>query len=638
MTRRFLVIGPDTPSGREVELTEPFTQIGRSEEAAIRLSSPGISALHASLLVKPDKTLIVDLDSTNGTFVNGKKVKNAELRNGDEIRLADTRLRYREERTGASMEPGHTATLFSPVTGEKASRLEALYAVLDSALLAKDRSDLIKVLLYEIRRLLDLDLCGLFLADTALFHVLEGEELKSESRTESISASVLEKVLSTGSAVFLEHIGNDSAVLGFHSLLNFKIQSLLCVPVRGAGGAPLGALYCVSRRKAELDMIHGDRLLLKAFSSIISLSLENLSRREKDREQARDLERKKQESRFIPVLSRLRLEKENLAFKQGAAEQELFGLDRPEYRPLTDFVDRASKADLPVLLAGPTGTGKTAAAHAIHRKSRLGRPFTVIDCTTIPSELLESELFGHEKGAFTGAHAKRQGKVALSEGGTLFLDEIGELPLNLQAKLLRLIETGEYEPVGSLKKEKLCARLVFATNRDLKAEVKAGRFREDLYFRLNVLQFRLSSLCENPGLILPLAGHFLEIHGRKTRAVKAFSEKAKEALLAHAWPGNIRELENAVLRGLFHGTGGTIEAEDLALSDYSIQGARAAFPEGADAPETGGLDLKEAREKLDVSYIRRALALTERNVSKAARVLHISRNSLIDLIRKYKIQ
>jgi len=535
------------------------------------------------------------------------------------------------------MEPGHTATLFAPVTGEKASRLEALYAVLDSALLAKDRSDLIKVLLYETRRLLDLDSCGLFLADTALFHVLEGEELKSESRTESISASVLEKVLSTGSAVFLEHIGSDSAVLGFHSLLNFKIQSLLCVPVMGAGNAALGALYCVSRRKAELDMIHGDRLLLKAFSSIISLSLENLTRRERDREQARDLERKKQESRFIPVLSRLRMEKENLAFKQKPAGQELFGLDRPEYESLAGFMDKAGRADLPVLLIGATGTGKTAAARKIHMKSRPDRPFIVIDCTTIPAELLESELFGHEKGAFTGAGARRAGKVAGAQGGTLFLDEIGELPLALQAKLLRVIETGEYEPVGSLKKEKLNARLIFATNRDLKAEVKAGRFREDLYFRLNVLTFRLSPLCENPGLILPLATHFLEIHCGKTRPIKAFSEKAKEALLAHAWPGNIRELENAVLRSLFHGTGETIEAEDLALSDYSTEGARAAPAEGADAPAAGGLDLKEAREKLDVSYIRRALALTERNVSKAARVLHISRNSLIDLIRKYKI-
>lgn len=637
MIRRTLILNPGAPDQAQVELTLPFYQLGRSEEAAIRVDSRGVSALHASLLVKPDRVLIVDLDSTNGTFVNDRKTKNAELKNGDVIRLADRKLEYREERTGASLEAGNTATLFTPISAANADRLEALYGALELTLSATDRPGLVKAVLGEIRRLLDLDLCGLFLQDESLFYVLEGAELKTEAKSASISATILEQVLSTGAAVFLEHVGNDSKILGFQSLIQFKIQSMLCVPVKNGAGEVLGALYCVSRQKAELDMVQKDRLLLKAFSSLISLSIKSMDRREEEASAAKDLERKRQEGRFLPLLSRLRQEKENLSLKGAEAPEGLFGLDRPENTPLREFIVRAARTDLPVLLTGETGTGKTLAARFVHSQGRPQAPFVVIDCTTIPAELLESELFGHEKGAFTGAHARREGRVARAGGGTIFMDEIGELPLALQAKLLGLIQTGEYEAVGGLRKEKINARFIFATNRNLKEEVKAGRFREDLYFRLNVLMFGLPALRERPGLILPLADHFLSIHGGRAAPKAAFSEKAREALIAHPWPGNVRELENAILRGLLHAQAGTIEAADLALAEYSAPSGQALAGPAAEAVQGDSLDLKEARERLDQVFIRKALALTERNVSAAARTLNISRNSLIDLIKKYEI-
>jgi transcriptional regulator with PAS, ATPase and Fis domain len=412
---------------------------------------------------------------------------------------------------------------------------------------------------------------------------------------------------------------------------------VLCLPVILRNREALGALYCVSRQSGQLRLLERDRVFLSACSTVVALALENIMLVSKARERARAEERSAQRRRYSPVIHRLLQERENLSLKlHDFRATRLYGLDEPANRELQAFVKKAVRADVPVLLLGETGVGKTALAHYLHEQSRPSLPFVTVDCAAISTDLIESELFGHEKGAFTGAYARKTGKIAAAGRGTVFVDEIGDLNSRLQGKLLRLIESGEYEPVGSTRTQRSSARLVFATNRDLAAEVEAKTFREDLYYRLNVLSHTIAPLYERKEFIVPLAEYFLKAYAaRMGSGVEEFTEDAREAMLAHRWPGNIRELENAVMRALIEVAEGRIDAGALQLTEHSTTAAQAAGERKVSALED--LDLKAARERLDREYIQRALALCDRNVSQAARKLNLSRNSLSDLIKKYNL-
>ena len=235
---------------------------------------------------------------------------------------------------------------------------------------------------------------------------------------------------------------------------------------------------------------------------------------------------------------------------------------------------KVAPTDSTVLVTGESGTGKELLVRALHTNShRAGKPFVPVNCGAIPRELLESELFGHEKGAFTSAVRSRQGRFELAEGGTIFLDEIGEMDLSLQVKILRALQEREYERVGGGKTLKADVRIVAATNRDLEAEVAAGRFREDLYYRLNVIPLHLPPLRERGADILLLADHFLERFCRqKCRPTLTLSAEAKDLVLSYPWPGNVRELENAMQRAVLLADGGVIKT--LPLGDGQRQGAQ----------------------------------------------------------------
>jgi DNA-binding NtrC family response regulator len=343
--------------------------------------------------------------------------------------------------------------------------------------------------------------------------------------------------------------------------------------------------------------------------------------------------------RFTPVISRLAQERENLSLKLGKSlSGAMFGIDLPANSSFRDFIIKAARTDIPVLLTGETGTGKNVAARAIHDSSGIKGRFVTVDCTTIPNELIESELFGYEKGAFTGANTKKQGKVSLAEGGTLLLDEIGEIPIGLQAKLLRLLSSGEFEALGSTNTHKIRMKLIAATNRDLRSAVAKNLFREDLFFRLNVLKFEIPSLRSNPMFIVPLAEHFLARYAAQLNPeVKSISSAAVKILKEHRWPGNIRELENTIMRALVNCQGTVLEPDNLEILEMcSLDSAKDVDIAGP-GNDDSGLDLKNAREKLDQRYISYALEKTGGNVSKAARILRISRNALMELIKKYSL-
>ena len=265
---------------------------------------------------------------------------------------------------------------------------------------------------------------------------------------------------------------------------------------------------------------------------------------------------------------------------------------------LLTMVARVAPQEASVLILGESGVGKELVARALHRLSpRAGRPFVAINCAAITETLLESELFGYEKGAFTGAVAQKKGKLEMAEGGTVFLDEIGELAPSLQAKMLRVLQQREFERVGGTHTWKLDVRLVAATNRDLAAEVQHGRFREDLYHRLNVVALRVPPLRDRPGDILPLARYFLDRSARRCgRPINGLSPQTEACLVAYSWPGNVRELENAVERAVVLGDSEWIQPEDL--PETVLDSGAVAQPPGA--LQTSVVDTKRQSQRTPV--------------------------------------
>jgi two-component system response regulator AtoC len=325
---------------------------------------------------------------------------------------------------------------------------------------------------------------------------------------------------------------------------------------------------------------------------------------------------------------RERLRKENRRLKDEVAKDydisNIYTTDEKMLEILA-MVRKIADYSTSILITGESGTGKELVARAIHSSgSRAGRPFVVVNCGAIPAPLLESELFGHVKGAFTDAHRNKTGLFQEADGGTIFLDEIGELPMELQVKLLRVLQEGELRRVGDNRSVKVDVRVVAATLRDLKEEIKKGSFRDDLYYRLNVIEIKLPPLRSRPGDIPGLASHFIEKYGRRFgKSVKSISEDGLAALLSYGWPGNIRELENAIERAMILEDTGTIRKLSLPITQSEPPRA---FHE---------LSIKKAQEELEKELISRALEKTGNNRTKAAQILEISHRALLYKIKSY---
>ena len=328
------------------------------------------------------------------------------------------------------------------------------------------------------------------------------------------------------------------------------------------------------------------------------------------------------------ALNIFHLERENLARTGGetaAGFGELLG-ECPQMRRIFEMVRKVAGTDAPVLIEGESGTGKELIARAIHRSAgdAEARPFVAINCGAIPENLLESELFGHEKGSFTGADAQKKGKIEYADGGTLFLDEVGELPLLLQVKLLRFLQEHQVERVGGHSAIKVTARVIAATNRELKKEIAEGRFREDLYYRLGVVNLVAPPLRDRGEDIVALANHFVETFSAQyQKRIQGFRADALAAMRSYAWPGNVRELENKVKRAV-------IMSEKKQLSPADLDIAPAAQEEGTDS-------LKDVRSAAEREHVVKVLGKCGWNISKAAHELGISRPTLHDFIKKHDI-
>jgi transcriptional regulator with PAS, ATPase and Fis domain len=308
--------------------------------------------------------------------------------------------------------------------------------------------------------------------------------------------------------------------------------------------------------------------------------------------------------------------------------------DDPELMQVFNTIKSVSDTDCSVLIIGETGTGKELIARAIHAASkRADGPFVAVNCAALPEDLVESELFGHARGAFTGAVAPRIGRFVAADGGTLFLDEIGELPLSQQAKLLRAIQEREVVPVGDTRGRKIDIRVLAATHRNLEAMVEQGTFREDLLYRIQVVPVELPALRERRGDIAPLVRHFVaRVNEHRQRSVSGLAQTAMAALEAYDWPGNIRQLENVVERMVLMRSTGEIDLEDV---PRRMRG-RTFGPSSAPPPvlPEDGIDLRDAVEQFESMLIRQALERTGWNKNRAAAVLRMNRTTLVEKLKK----
>jgi two-component system NtrC family response regulator len=323
------------------------------------------------------------------------------------------------------------------------------------------------------------------------------------------------------------------------------------------------------------------------------------------------------------------LESENRRLEQFGGSTVLGSIisTAPEMLKVAKTVERVATADVSVMLLGASGTGKELLARAVHERSGRKGEFIAINCAAIPETLLEAELFGYERGAFTGAVKSNVGKIELAQGGTLFLDEVGDIPLPLQVKLLRFLQERVIERIGGRQPIPVDTRIVSATHQDLEAMIGDGRFREDLYYRLAEIVVNIPSLAERRGDAVLLARHFVNRFARELNAgVQSLSPDAIAAIDSYPWPGNVRELENRVKRAVIMADRKIVTAEDLDLP-CTVNGGEEPLP----------INLRAAREQIDRRVIRQALTRTENNISGAAKLLGISRPTLYDLMKQYRL-
>jgi len=323
------------------------------------------------------------------------------------------------------------------------------------------------------------------------------------------------------------------------------------------------------------------------------------------------------------------IEEENRRLGEGGGEATVLGsiiTAAPEMQKVAKTIERVANADVSVMLLGASGTGKELLARAVHERSSRKGEFIAINCAAIPENLLEAELFGYERGAFTGAVKSNVGKIELAQGGTLFLDEVGDIPLPLQVKLLRFLQERVIERIGGRQPIAVDTRIVCATHQDLETMIADGRFREDLYYRLAEIVVKIPSLAERSGDSTLLARHFVNRFGRELNPkVQSLSADALAAVDCYNWPGNVRELENRIKRAVIMADGRSVTAEDLDLP-------------GTSSEEPGLINLRSAREVADRKAIRQAMSRTENNISGAAKLLGISRPTLYDLLKQYRLQ
>lgn len=623
--------GPD--AGRVYVLVEAEAMIGRDLDNTVCLTDGKVSRKHARVFSSGGVWQVEDLGSRNGTFVDGQKASDAApLRSLSAIRVGGTTLQFVDSRLPQALSDEEKL----PVTGDT---VEIPIASAAGFSLAKEERDA-AALSQANTRLHALLGFAEKLAETVGVGDLMGAAVESVSQTlaparvipilaESdrklrpwfaegtrfasmkdlpISTSVVRHSLERKVALLISSSARDPSERS-PSIAAHRIQTAVAVPLLAGGGRELpalGVLYADRTTPAD-DFEREDLEWLIAFGAVFARRLETV----------RVLERA---NKSLAVLDR-----------ELRREHQILGKS-PAIGKVLDLVERAAATAATVLVQGESGSGKELVARTLHRLSvRRDGPFEAVNCAALAEGVVESELFGHVKGAFTGAAQDRLGRFELADGGTLFLDEIGELPEPVQAKLLRVLEDGRVRRVGDTRDRQVDVRLVAATHRDLAEEVKKGSFREDLFFRLNVLSIRVPPLRERVEDLDLLCASFLERFSDACgKRVRKLAPEARDLMRRYPWPGNIRELRNTIERMVVLSDREILEASDLPPEIRA--GKTGAAPAGGEGfpPD---LSLDEVEER----HIRSVLASVQGNRSRAAEKLGIDRSTLYAKLRKYRI-
>jgi len=619
--------------GMVVPLPEGETLIGRDPSNQIWITDGSLSRRHCSVARSGAEVTIRDLGSRNGTRVNGMPVEERLLENQDQLSVGSSFFVFLQNES-LSLSPGNLVEFvdttsakdftflvreeetasegsmpaFKPSGRPEPSRIAGdLNSLLKIALAIgsiRDQESLPWQLLGFLFDVIPAERGAVLLTDAAgkISSTTAWDRLNAPDHPVLVNQGLVQKVLQLRMGVVLGGAAPESAREKVSAPTDAKIRSQLCVPLAVSDRA-LGALYLDSANPAVLfDRNHLQ--LVSAVGSIAALALENLRHWEK-------------------------LEVENQVLRaEISLEHDMVG-NSPRIREVFEFIRRVAPTDSTVLIQGESGTGKELVARAVHRNSpRAELPFIAINCAAIAETLLESELFGHEKGAFTGAATQKKGKVEVADGGTLFLDEILELAPGLQAKLLRVLQEREFERVGGTRPIPLDIRLIAASNKSLAEAVEQGRFRKDLFYRLNVVTVNMPPLSERREDIPVLVNHFIAKASRKCNVrPRPISPEALTCLTNYDWPGNVRELENAMERALVLGAGGAIQMEDLPQDILE-----AGSPSGDTTNFLGAL--KDFKKQL----ISQALRSNSGSYQEAAKALGIHPNSLLRLMRNLNMK
>jgi transcriptional regulator with GAF, ATPase, and Fis domain len=618
ISRLLAVSGP--LAGQTVELPPEGLTFGRDHASSLYLRDLSASRRHCLLAPVDGGWLLRDLDSRHGTFVNGVPIHERRLEHGDVVTIGGSLFLFQSGDSAPSAEKviledrPYTAesTLFRPVEESGPMPSEAR-AARDLRVLLRIGNTLhaLRATAPLARRLLELALEALP-AERAALLLLDARtgELTSSFALDHqgsaalfpISRTLVERVVAERSAVLANDVLQTENWERVESVAGARLQSLVAAPLTGPEGT-LGALY-LDTREPGTRFDEGHLALITAAAGIAAAALANV--------------------RHIEWL-----ESENQRI-EAALESDLVG-ESPRMREVHRLLARVAASDSTVLLRGESGTGKEVAARTLHRGSpRARKPFVAINCATLSPTLLESELFGHERGAFTGAVERRAGKLEAADGGTLFLDEVGEIPLPLQARLLRVLQEREFERLGSTRPLKVDVRLIAATNRDLEKAIREGTFREDLFYRLNVISLSLPPLRERREDIPLLASHFAALFSRRLgRRVAGFTPEARACLLRYAWPGNVRELANAVERAIVLGEGDLIRPEDLPETVLEAAPAERNAPIGKYHES-----VNDFKKRLILDAIRQAGG----SIIRAAELLDLNSTYLHRLIRNLDLK
>jgi transcriptional regulator with GAF, ATPase, and Fis domain len=613
--------GPLKGSAFPLEAEE--TVVGRDAGADISVPDGGASRRHCAFRrTEGGGFSIHDLGSLNGTFVNGVPVQTRSLAHGDRIEAGRSTFIFLSH-ADAVVPEGDTLTwrddpvelpptIRVPAGNAPASAFDApaALALLDRALLAvsiaRTSADLAAEAADIALSLVPADRCAIVWGSERAPEILPlAARARGGAALEGFRASrtLLAQLTGSRDALIVNDIERDERWGAVASVISGEARAILAAPVV-ANGRVEGAFIAEALRPGNRFEESHARMLL-ALGRWLGPALESATRRE-----WLDAERR-------------RLEAEAFSTSEMVGESAAI-------REVLRTIARVAPTDAAVLIRGESGTGKELVARAIHRGSRRAdRPFVAINGASLSESLLESELFGHERGAFTGAIAQKKGKLEIAHGGTVFLDEVGELPAGVQARLLRVLQEREFERVGGTRPIRVDIRLIAATNRDLEAAMREGRFRDDLFYRLNVISITVPPLRDRREDVALLASHFASRAARRVgRPIAGFTEAAREALARHDWPGNVRELANAIESAVILGGDEAIAPEDL--PEAVVESAH----EGG--PAAGSFQEKVHRAKVEA--IVEAVEEAGGNLTEAARRLDLHPNYLHRLIRKLNVR